>query len=98
MTRNTTEFYQDAINNLEIYTAIEGDESKVEDKIAEYRNKIVDIEWDKITQRTARLNDLKDDLQAVIDGADVQTIGDELAGLTALVGEIGGVLSTDTRD
>jgi hypothetical protein len=92
MTRNTIEFYEEAIDKLEIYTANEMDELKVEqaeDKISSYRHKIMDSEWNKITQRTARLNDLKADLQAVIDGADVLTIGGGLSGLTSLVGELG---------
>ena len=95
MDKTTTEFYQAAIEKLRIYTANEMDDDKVqaaEDKIAAYRHKIIDNAWDEISQRTARLNDLQAELQAVIDGADVQTIGSTLTGLNDLVGELGGVL------
>ena len=96
MAKNTTEYYQDAIDKLEIYTANEMDENKVaqaEDKISRYRHQIIDGEWNAITQRTARLNDLKADLQEVIDSADVQTIGGGVSGLTNLVGELGDIVN-----
>jgi hypothetical protein len=97
MDKTTIEFYRDAIDKLESYTANEMDDRKVaeaEAKITDFRHKIIDAAWDDITQRTARLNELKAELQAVIDGADARTIGSTLTGLNGLVGELGDVVGS----
>ncbi len=88
--QTTTAHYKDAIIALRRYIANETDEDNIEEasaKIRDYRFKIIDNEFDAITQRTKRLTTLMHDLQAIIANAS------DTPSLSGAIGDLNGIVT-----